>query len=171
MPVREYPELPKELEMYVDKPYGGLFGDNTQIRIIIEIVADPYRYYRPKDFEELIGASAPSIRAALKNLTDLGFLIKDETDMQHPIYQPNLDSKKLLVLTLLSYALIDDRDGTQCLDDAILDHCDKRLKDRTQTLASATYKSYDIESKVDTGTYSVKIAQTNSYFKYSEGKA
>jgi len=76
MPEDVYPKLPKELEMYVDKPYGGLFGDNTQIRIILEIVADPYRYYRPKDFEELIGASAPSIRTALKNLTDLGLLKK-----------------------------------------------------------------------------------------------
>ena len=55
----------------------------------------------------------------------MGLLFKDSDDPQHPVYVPNLDSKKLLALTFLAYAFIDDRDGTDCLDDAIKDYCEK----------------------------------------------
>jgi hypothetical protein len=125
----QLPELPEEFEASLKRPYAGLFGDNVQIRIVTEIVANPYRYYRPKLFQEKTGASLPSIRKALNNLVDLGLLSKDADDPQHPLYVPNLDSKKLLALTFLAYAFIDDRDGTDCLDDAIKDYCEKAKKD------------------------------------------
>jgi hypothetical protein len=69
MSEEQLPELPEELGVYIDKPYGGLFGDTKQTilqkKIIEEIVADPYRDYRPHYFEEMTGASVPSIRKAL----------------------------------------------------------------------------------------------------------
>ena len=94
------PELPEELGRYVHRPYGGLFGDSAQIKIIEEIVADPYSEYRPKDFEEIIGASAPTIRRVLSDLTTLDLLIKDSNDVQHPVYRPNLESKKIVAIIL-----------------------------------------------------------------------
>jgi len=124
----QLPELPEEFEASLKKPYAGLFGDNVQIRIVTEIVANPYRYYRPRLFQEKTGTSLPSIRKALNSLVDMGLLYKDSDDPQHPIYTPNLDSKKLLALTFLAYAFIDDRDGTDCLDDAIKDYCEKTKK-------------------------------------------
>ena len=116
------PELPKELERYVTKPYGGLFGNAVQIKVVEENVADPYSDYRPKDLEEMTGASAPSIRRVLNNLTTLGLLIKDSNDAQHPVYRPNLKTKKIVALTFLAYALADDRNGSEYMDSAILEY-------------------------------------------------
>ncbi|MBE0516002.1 MAG: hypothetical protein IBX41_01245 [Methanophagales archaeon] len=115
----EKDEIPRRLERYVDKPYGGLFGNSVEVKVVEEIVADPYIEYRPKDLEDIIGASAPSIRRALSNLTALGLLIKDSSDAQHPVYRVNLESKKITALTFLAYAVVDDRDGLNCMDKAI----------------------------------------------------
>ncbi len=126
------PKLPEDLEPFLDNPYGGLFGDNARTRIIEEIIADPHRYYRPRYFEELTGASAPTVRKILNSLTKLGLLEKDTSDRQHPIYQVNLNSKKVTALTFLAYASLDDRDGSECMDDTILDYYVKVLHPKTQ---------------------------------------
>lgn len=153
MPEEQLPELPKEMGIYLDKPYGGLFGNNVQIKIIEEIVADPYRNYRPRYFEEMTGASPPSIRAALSNLTNLGLLEKDTGDIQHPIYRVNLRSKRTVALTFLSFASIDDRDKTECMDFAILDYYYKVLKEKVQPSAFATSIRYEINGMQLTDTY------------------
>ncbi len=122
----ELRELPKELERYIDMPYGGLFGNNIQIKIIEEIVADPYRSYQPKDFEEMTGAT--SIKKAFNNIIKLGLIKKEKTEDGEVVYKPNLGSKIITALTLLSYALIDDRDGTNIMDKTIEDYFLKVLK-------------------------------------------
>lgn len=147
------PELPEEYENYVDKPYGGLFGDNFQTKIIEEIVADPYRNYRPKDFEELIGATAPPVRKALNNLTALGLLEKDTTDRQHPIYQPNLRCNKIVALTFLSYASVDDRDGSEYMDGAIMDYFLKVLKPKIQNVAVANIQEFKFGDRTWTDSF------------------
>jgi DNA-binding transcriptional ArsR family regulator len=138
----QLPELPNQFEIYLNKPYGGLFGKNAQTRIVEEIIADPYRDYRPKYFEEIIGASEPTIRNALKNLTDLGLLEKDTNDIQHPIYRLNLHSKKIIALTFLSYASIDDRDGSICMDEAVFDYYHKEILPKIEKTAIGTYQKY-----------------------------
>jgi len=159
-------ELPKEFESYLDKPYGGLFGDNVQIKIIEEIVADPYRNYRPKDFEELIRATAPPVRKALNNLAELGLLLKDTSDHQHPIYQPNLKSKKLVALTFLSYASIDDRDDSNCMDDAVLEYYSKVLREKMEPVAFATYTHYEVNGRLFTETFVSPGKPTEQKIKY-----
>lgn len=141
MSEEQLPELPEKFENYINKPYGGLFGENVQIRIIEEIVADPYRSYRPKDFEEMTGATAPPVRKALNSLTSLGLLEKD--DRQHPIYQPNLKSKKIVALTFLSFASVDDRDGSDYMDGAIMDYFLKVLKPKIQPIAVANVQKFE----------------------------
>ena len=149
------PELPREFEIYLDKPYGGLFGDNVQTKIIEEVVADPYRDYRPKYLEEMTGAKAPTIRKALANLTNLGLLEKDISDTQHPIYRLNLKSKKIVALTFLSYASTDDRDETEYMDNAILDYYLKVIRQKVQPLAVATMSQYECNGRTWTeGFYS-----------------
>jgi len=139
----QLPELPREFEIYLNKPYGGLFGDNVQTKIVDEIVADPYRDYRPKYFEEMIGASEPTIRKALKNLTNLGLLEKDASDIQHPIYRLNLHSKKVVALTFLSYASIDDRDESDCMDKAVIYYYLKEIKPKMEPTAIASFAEYN----------------------------
>lgn len=138
-------EIPRALERYVNKPYGGLFGNSVQVNVVEEIVADPYSNYRPKDLEEIIGASPPAIRRALGNLTTLGLLKKDLSDAQHPIYHPNLDSKKIIALTFLAYAMIDDRDGTKLMNSAVLDYYLNVIKPEFEVLATATATHYKYE--------------------------
>lgn len=137
----QLPELPKELEIYLE-PYGGLFGEDAQTRIVEEIVADPYRDYRPKYLEEITGASEPTIRKALKNLTNLRLLVKDESDIQHPIYRLNLHSKKIVALTFLSYASIDDRDDSDCMDKAVFYYYLQEIKPKIEHSAIANVQEY-----------------------------
>ena len=154
------PELPKELERYVTKPYGGLFGNAVQIKVVEEIVADPYSDYRPKDLEEMTGASAPSIRRVLNNLTTLGLLIKDSNDAQHPVYRPNLKTKKIVALTFLAYALADDRNGSEYMDSAILEYYLMELRPKVDVLAVATATKYHYYGMTwDEGSYTA-TAQT-----------
>ena len=40
-------------------------------------------------------------------------------DSQRPVFRVNLSSKRLMALTLIAYAVTDDRDGTDCMDDAV----------------------------------------------------
>jgi len=115
--------LPRHLRRYLSNPYGGLFGDSVRARVVQEVVADPDHEYRPKELEDMVDASAPSIRGALSTFVKLGLLEKDSTDRQHPTFRVKPDSKKLMALTLLSYAMIDDREGSDLMDDAVLDHC------------------------------------------------
>lgn len=135
-------EIPRALERYVNKPYGGLFGNSVQVNVVEEIVADPYSNYRPKDFEEIIGASPPAIRRALGDLTTLGLLKKDLSDAQHPIYHPNWDSKKIIALTFLAYAMTDDREGTNLMNTAILDYFIKNIKPEVELSVVATAVQY-----------------------------
>jgi hypothetical protein len=138
----DLPALPPELEGYLDNPYGGLFGDSVHARVVEEIIADPFRDYRPKDLEEQTETSAPAVRKALTTLTTLGLLKIDRSDRQHPIYKVNLKSKKFVALTFLSFAVLDDRDGSECMDDAIFDYCGSVLAEKGQPLAVATAVTY-----------------------------
>jgi hypothetical protein len=63
----------------------------------------------------------------LDALTDQGLLKKTSIDSQRPVYKANLESKRLTALTLLAYAVIDDRDGTDCMNQAIKDYCGDML--------------------------------------------
>ena len=133
------PELPSELGIYIEKPYGGLFGNSVIIRLLEEIVSDPYRNYHPKDLEEIVSASSPSIRESLSTLTSIGILEKDEGTQKHPVYRANIDSKRLMALTFLSYAILDDREKTNCMDEAIIDYCYRyNLIDKFLPVAEAT---------------------------------
>jgi hypothetical protein len=144
---KEIDELPKELDRFVDQAYGGLFGSGVLPKVIQEIVADPFNRYHPKEIEELTESSAPSVRKALANLTKLGLLIKDSRDQQHPIFIINPESKRLIALTLLAYATLDDRDGSECMDDAIVDYYFKNLIQKTQPTAIATAVGYQYKGK------------------------
>ncbi len=135
--------LPKELEKYLERPYGGLFGDSVIAQVVEEIVADPHSDYRPRDLEESTEASSPAIRKALNTLTFLGLLIKDASDKQHPVYRVNTKSKKFVALTFLAYAVLDDRDGTSCMDTAIRDYYNSALREACEPLAMATGQSYE----------------------------
>jgi len=122
MPEDTLPALPLELERYIEKPYGGLFGNSVIVNLLEEIVADPYRNYHPKDLEEIINASSSSIRNSLSTLTSIGILEKDIANQKHPVYRTKINSKRLMALTFLAYGTLDDRDGTTCMDEAIIDY-------------------------------------------------
>jgi len=113
-------------------PFGGLFGDSHMVRVISQVIADPFEEYRPKDLMELTEISAPSMRKALKKLTRLGFLIEDSQDRQHPVYRVNTASKRYLALTMLAYAVVDDRNGTDCMDGVIAEYYDSDLRSKME---------------------------------------
>jgi hypothetical protein len=119
MKKKHYPALPKAAEKGLDAPFDGMFGNSAYAYVLAEIVADPYSDYRPKDLEELTGLTAPSVRMALNHFVKTGILEKDSSNRQHPVFRPNLSSKRLRALTMLAYAIIDDRDKSHHMDEAI----------------------------------------------------
>ncbi len=139
----EYPEFSEEMIEHLGEPFNGLFGNNVQTRVVEELTADPFNIFRPKELEELTDASTPSIRKALKNLVELGLVEKKEKDSQHPVYRVNMDSKVLKALTFLSLALIDDREGSDCMDQAVVEYCEKKNLFPIVQASSETYEVKD----------------------------
>ena len=128
----DLPVISAEFAKFINKPYGGLFGDAVVVHVIQAVVADPTREYRPKDLEEFTGASNNSVKNALNTLVGLKLLIKDSRDSRRPVYRVNLMSRKLIALTFLAFAVLDDREDTDCMDDAIVEYCISDLKHRME---------------------------------------
>jgi len=150
----DYPEFAEDMVEHIDEPFEGLFGNNVQARVVEELTADPYNIFRPKDLEILADASTPSIRKSLKNLSKFGFVNRNNKDSQHPIFKVNLDSKTLKALTLLTLALTDDKEGTDHMDQAVVEYChQEKLFPYVQA---------------STGYYEIEEGSTSTYIQFSE---
>ncbi|MGC9436274.1 MAG: hypothetical protein ACP5C4_09430 [Methanomicrobiales archaeon] len=131
----DLPVLSDEEEMYLEEPYGGLFGGTVMASVVEEMVADPTMEYHPRYLEELTGKSGRSISDALKKLERLSLVERIERD--HAVYRVNVRSKKFVALTLLAYAMLDDRDGSECMDTAVRDYYNSFLREHDEPLAIA----------------------------------
>jgi hypothetical protein len=94
----------EERRRYGSLPYDGLLGDSNIVSVLEEVIADPSMEYRPIDLVSLTGETSPTVRKSLKTLTSVGLLLKDKTDLRHPIYRVNTKSKKYLVLRNINFA-------------------------------------------------------------------
>lgn len=148
----EYPDFLDEYNDDIENPYGGLFGNAVQVQLVEKIIADPSLVYRPRDFKEMLGVSPNSIKKSINKLVDLKLLIDITKDKYRPEYTVNTDSKQLLALTLLAYAVLDDRDGTNLMNRHISEYCDKILSTE-QT--SITY--YDAINESNTFAYKIEM--------------
>jgi len=119
-------ELPKSIEVVLDKPFDGLLGDTAELRVLQEIVADPHSNYTHRELMDLTGLSDPSVRRGIRVLIDHGIIRNMSSARRSPLYRANLDSKKLTALTFLSYASLDDRSGSASMDDAVRHYCGRR---------------------------------------------
>jgi hypothetical protein len=135
MPVKKDMFRPAAAREFSDTPYGGLFGDTVMARVVEEIVSDPHAVYRLKDLEDLTGNSAPRIREALGTLTGLGLL--KSTGGKHPAYTVDTSRRSFVALTLLTYAVLDDREGSECMDTAVRHYCETRAPPGAGSTAAA----------------------------------
>jgi len=135
MPVKKDTSRPAPVREFSDVPYGGLFGDTVMARVVEEIVADPHAVYHLKDLEELTGNSAPRIREALGTLTGLGLL--KSSGGKHPAYTVDTSRRSFVALTLLAYAVLDDRGGSDCMDTAVRHYCETRAPQGAGSTAAA----------------------------------
>jgi len=108
----------------LDSPFDGLFGDTAELRVLQEIVADPYSDYTQKELMELTGLSDPSVRKGLAVLLEHGIIRNVSSVRRRPLYRASLDSRKLTTLTFLSYAVLDERTGSAAMDDAVKHYCE-----------------------------------------------
>jgi len=153
MPGETLQKIPEHLEQHLNMPYGGLFGSSVIVQVVEEIVSDPTMDYRPSYLEDLTGASSPSIRDALATLVEQGLLEKSRESGRHPVYRVNVRSKKFIALSFLAYAVLDDRESTDCMDDAVQDYYSRVLQAKYEPMAMASTLSleYTLEGK-STGT-------------------
>lgn len=159
-------KLPESMEDHLSRPYGGLFGSSVLAQVVEEIVSDPTMDYRPGYLEELTGASAPPIREALATLVDLGLLSRLGRTGRHPVYRVNVASKKFAALSLLSYAILDDREGTDCMDEAVYDYYSNVVREKYEPIAIAATSHFTAGSHLPgpinivdlgRGTYSAEV--------------
>lgn len=141
MTKEDLPIISSEEEMYLDEPYGGLFGDTVIAKVVEELVADPTMDYRPKYLEDITGKSERSIYNALKKLLLLG-LIEKKGDEKHPVYRVRVESKKFAALSFLAYAMLDDRDGTQCMNMAVNGYYNSVLREKYEPKAIANVDNW-----------------------------
>lgn len=157
--LEDLPMLSEEEEEKLESgrlPFGGLFGNSVLLRVLREIVADPHREFRPKELEALTASSAPRIKNALDALMSQGMLENISKDAQRPVYKVNLECKRLTALTLLIYAVTDDRDGTCCMDDAIRHYYDEDLLS-----GSKDHDSHEISISAD-GSKEIRITMSHT---------
>lgn len=109
----------RAVEGMADVPFEGLFGNLSQQRVLQELVADPYSTYTPRDLTELTELTEPTVREAVAALVRLGIVRNISRRRMRPVYQVNLDSKRLVALMFLSYAVLDDNCGEDHLGDAV----------------------------------------------------
>ncbi len=107
-----------------DRPFDGLFGDTAELRVLQEIVADPYSDHSHRDLMELTELSDPSVRRAVRVLTTAGVIRNISTARRSPMYRANQDSRRLSALMFLTYAILDDKTGSETMDGAVAHYCD-----------------------------------------------
>lgn len=115
----ELPLLPEQYEHGLGLPFGGLFGNGVTARVLGEMVADPFRSYGIGELVALTEATSPSLRAALAQLVQLGIVTKTPVRAKSWVYGPTPGSKRVMALTLLSLAVLDDRANTTAFEDAL----------------------------------------------------
>ena len=76
------------------------------------------------------------------SLVDLGLLKKGNKTGRHPVYRVNVASRKFAALSLLAYAVLDDRDGTDCMAEAVHDYYSKVVREKYEPMAIATTAYY-----------------------------
>jgi hypothetical protein len=130
----------------VDVPFGGLFGSISQQRVLQELVADPYSTYTPRDLTELTELTEPTVREAITALLRLGILRNISRRKMRPVYQVNQDSKRMVAMMFLSYAILDDEYGEDHLTDAVKCYLESvhstSLELEPGELTSVMYDSY-----------------------------
>jgi len=153
---------------FSDIPYGGLFGDTVMARVVEEIIADPHSVYHLKDLEDLTEKSSPRIREALVTLTKSGLLASHGG--KHPSYTVNKSRKTFVALTLLAFAVLDDRSGSDCMNTAIRHYCETILPGCLADQAVAAAASYKIADRSPAGSPVIAAGNGNAYH-YSPGIA
>lgn len=123
IPPETEPELPESIGATMDLPFDGLFGDTAELRVLQEVVADPYSDYTQLELMELTGLSDPSVRKGIRALVRQGIVKDISKARRHPIYRAQPGSKKLVALTFLAYASLDDKAGSRSMEDAVRDYC------------------------------------------------
>lgn len=154
IPVKKDTSGPAARELS-DIPYAGLFGDTVMARVVEEIVADPHSVYHLKDLEDLTGNSAPRIREALTMLTKLGML--KSSGGKHPAYTVDMSKKTFVALTLLAYAVLDDREGSDCMETAVRHYCETRTTPGAGGITASSAPGY--LSAAATSQLAVQIAK------------
>lgn len=151
MQTEELPIITREEETYLNQPYGGLFGNSVIASVVEELVADPTMDYRPGYLKDITGKSDRSIHTALKKLVNLKLIEKVAGDDKHPVYHVRVESKKFVALSFLAYAMLDDRDCSDCMDVAIHEYYNSILRERYEPLATATMQDYRTASTAGIG--------------------
>lgn len=154
---KESIHLPRELNRWVDKPYGGLFGSSVIAKVVQEIVADPESEYRIRDISKLLNVSSTSVKNALKNLEELNLVFRKNRDLQRPIYIVNESSRTFTALNFLTYALDDDRDGTEFMNEEVLNYCDYLSQIAGQELVIVKFQGYNYVRNTNDLDNSIKI--------------
>lgn len=95
-------------------PFGGIIGDSVRIRLLEEFISDPDNpTYSLADLARYTASSPPAVKKELTKLLKQGFIKVTNKNTHRPTYQVDTKSKRFFILTLLSTAVLDDKNGTE----------------------------------------------------------
>lgn len=112
--------------------FGGILGNSIIIKVINEFIADPDEPYSISYMHDLINASKPAIKDAFENLLKTGLIYISNKNYKRPLYKINKKSNEFIALTLLSYAVLDDTNKTDIMDNAIKEYYENSIIDTEQ---------------------------------------
>jgi predicted AAA+ superfamily ATPase len=106
----------------MDNDFTSILGDSVLIRVVQEFIADPDEPYSISYMHELTGSSKPAVRDAFNLLLDSKLINRANKNDKRPLFKIDKKSNRFIALTLLSYAVLDDFNKTNIMEEAIKQH-------------------------------------------------
>lgn len=102
--------------------FTSILGNAVIIKVIQEFVADPDEPYSISYMHELTGSSKPAVKDAFNLLLKSKLIYHANKNDKRPLFKIDKRSNRFIALTLLSYAILDDRERTDLMKAAIKEY-------------------------------------------------
>ena len=99
--------------------FTSILGNSVIIKVIQEFIADPDEPYSISYMHELTHASKPAVKDAFDLLLKSKLIYRANKNDKRPLFKIDKNSNRFIALTLLSYAITDDANKTNIMNNAI----------------------------------------------------
>ena len=109
--------------------FTSILGNSVIIKVIQEFIADPDEPYSISYMHELTDSSKPAVREAFDLLLKSKMIEQVNKNNKRPLFKIDKKSNRFIALTLLSYAILDDINKSDIMNEAIKEYIVDNTKD------------------------------------------